>query len=222
MAASCAPSAVAAVLMRASRARIVVSGTPDRSKLPNSPRSAAGTAISDRPTPRPPREARLRSSCVASPARARSLASPAPAAPPSVAPAAIPAGPNGARAKNGAVEPSPSPSVPPTMPSRPIGTAKRSLALAPRLRIPSRAGASNRSGSRVAAPNAAVSPSPTAPRGMPRKNSPICAPTPVLGSKSSPNRSWYWPANATSCCRRAASMRCCSSAVGVSPAIRKP
>ena len=190
-AASWAPSAVAAVPIRASRARMVVSGTPDRSRLPNRPRNATGTATSDRPTPAPRRVAMLRSSCVASPARARSLASPAPAPAPRAAPAAIPAGPNGASAKNGAVEPSPSPSVPPTMPSRPMGTANRSRALVPRLRIPSRTGASNRSGSRVAAPNAALSPSPTAPRGIPRKNSPNCAPTPVLGSKSSPKRSWY-------------------------------
>ena len=151
--------------------------------------------MSNKPVGAPSRVAVARSLPVTPLASAASRASPAPAATPSPAPAARPANPKGPSAKNGSVEPKPSPSLRVTESSYPGAASKGFLAIPASSFIFSRAAFSVSSGSMDAIPVPAVSAKPIAPGTMPLNISLMLPPTVGFGLSSSSR-------SARSCFRR--------------------
>ena len=131
----------------------------------------SGDISSVAPTAPPSKEAIPLSPSVASPARARSLASPAPADTANPAARGNPKTGTNAVAPIPRKEPKASPNLRPNISSEPLSAAKNSLTGSVALNIPSRAAVSVSSPKGVTAPNAADSPRPTAPPNIPLINS---------------------------------------------------
>ena len=149
-------------------------------------------STSNRPGITPSWVATLRCSCVASFARARSLASPAPAEAPRTAAAGSAAVPASSAGANPRIEPIPSPSLTSTL----SGLARRGLTKPATLLITSRADVSLSSPSGVIAPSAAISRVLTAPeRGDLR-----------MSVNSEPSSSGAWNVSASSSRRRRSAM----------------
>ena len=167
---SCSPSTPASLATRLADAI-----NPVASDTPRPPLSALtilrGLINSVAPTPAPSRAARPRSSSVAPPSRARSLASPAPAPTPKAIAAGIPTPGIAAVPAKPRKEPTPSPNLRPIKSSEPLSAEKKSCTGAAKLCILSRSANSVSSPNGVIAPRAALSSIPAAPPPRPLKNS---------------------------------------------------
>ena len=140
-----------------------------------------GAKASNRPGPIPNAVANARSEPVIPSDSARCRASPAPAAAPTPTPTARPTPPKGPSAKNGNVDPRPSPNFLPTESSYP-GAASNGFLIAPAISANLlRAAFSVSSGNIEAKPAPAVSAKPTAPGIMPLNVSAMFPPKVVSG-----------------------------------------
>ena len=155
--------------------------------------------MSSKPVGAPSCVARRRSSPVAPLASAASRASPAPAATPRPPAATRPAKPSGPAAKNGRVEPKPSPNLRITESSYPALASNGFLAIPASSLIFSRAAFSVSSGNNALIPVPAVSSKPIAPGTNPLPNSLMLPPTVGFGLSNSSR-------SARSCCKRASTL----------------